>query len=82
MIKIIAGRFNGLITSNYWLENETNVTIGDYAIVENKNGYDLVEVTGILETDEKHISLIIGKKINKKVVAVVSKELLGIDSNV
>lgn len=82
MIKIILGRLNGCITSNYWLENETNATVGDYAIVENKNGYDLVEVTGILETDEKHINLIIGNKINKKAVSIISKKTLGIDSNV
>lgn len=82
MIKIIAGRLNGLITSNYWLENGTNATVGDYAIVENKKGYDLVEVTGVLETDEKHISLIIGNKINKKAVGVVSISTTEIDSNV
>lgn len=76
MIKIIAGKLNGLITSNYWLENGTNATVGDYVIVENRKGYDLAEVTGILETDEKHISLIIGNKINKKAVAIVTKELL------
>ena len=82
MIKVIAGRFNGVITSNYWLENEVDAEVGDYVIVENRNGYDLVEVTGILETDEKHISLIHGNKINKKALGIVSKEDLGIVSNV
>lgn len=82
MIKIIAGRFNGLNTSNYWLENGTTATVGDYAIVENKSGYDLVEVTGVLETDEEHINLIIGNKINKKVLGIVSINTTEIDSNV
>lgn len=75
MVKILTGKLNGMISSNFWLENETNATVGDYAIVENKNGYDLVEVTGVLETDEKHINLIIGNKINKKAIAIVSKEI-------
>lgn len=75
MIKVIAGKLNGLNVSNYWLINEKKVTIGDYVIVENKKGYDLVEVTGILETDEEHINQIIGNQINKKVIYVIPKKV-------
>lgn len=75
MIKAIAGKLNGLNVSNYWLINEKKVTIGDYVIVENKKGYDLVEVTGILETDEEHINQIIGNQINKKVIYVIPKKV-------
>lgn len=74
MIKVIAGKLNGLAVSNYWLANEMKVAIGDYVIVENRKGYDLVEVTGILETDEDHINQIIGNQINKKVLYVIPKK--------
>ena len=77
MIKVVAGRLNNLGKSNYWLENDKKVNVGDYAIVENMNGYDLVEVTGVLETDEEHINLIMCNKINKKVLYVIPKEALG-----
>lgn len=76
MIKLIAGRLNNMNKSNYWLVNGFEANIGDYAIVENMNGYDLVEIVGLVETDEEHINKLIGNKINKKVSCVVFKEEL------
>lgn len=76
MIKLIAGRLNGLITSNYWLDEGIYAKVGDYVIVENKRGYDIVEVTATLETDEEHIGLLTGNKINKKVLLRIPKESL------
>lgn len=78
MIKVIAGRLNGTNKANYWLYNE-KAKIGDYAVVENCNGFDLIEIVGLLETDEEHIDRIIGNRINKKVICVIEKK--GIEKN-
>lgn len=82
MIKIIAGRLNNMNKSNYWLINDEMVAhIGDYAIVENMNGYDLVEIVGFVETDEEHINELIGNKINKKTLDIIPKSVLVDDDN-
>lgn len=54
-MKLIAGKINNCGTTYYWDISEFKVMpkIGDYAIVENMNDYDLVKIVGIVETIEK-----------------------------
>lgn len=49
---LFAGQINATGRILYW-KSESNMTIGDFAIVENMNGYDLIKVIGkILTTKE------------------------------
>ena len=59
MKKLIIGNFNGSNEIFYWDIagiTEESVDIGDYAAVENKNGYDLVKIIGkaVVEDDFKY----------------------------
>ena len=74
-VTLVAGVINATGKMLYW-KCDFEINIGDYAIVENMNGYDLVEIVGLVETDEEHINKLIGNKINKKVSCVVFKEEL------
>jgi len=47
-MKLIYGRLNNG-TCEYW-EMNRYINVGEYAIVENLDGYDLVQVVGIVET--------------------------------
>lgn len=54
-MKLILGKLNnGAIF--YWdiSHMQLKPSVGDYAIVENKNDYDLVKIIGIVETSEKY----------------------------
>ena len=56
---LIAGVINSTNTVYFWLsKNIENIKIGDYAIVENLNSYDLVKVAGIVYTDEDNVKTI------------------------
>lgn len=73
-IKLIAGKLNNTNTTYYWLvDKDLDFEIGDYAIVENMNDYDLVKIIGIVKTDEKYLRLLTNKNINKKVVVIVDR---------
>lgn len=68
-MKLIIGKLNNDKIGRYWkMEQNLYFNVGDYAIVENLNGYDLVKVIGLVETDEENVKKIIGLDINKKVI--------------
>lgn len=72
-MKLIAGKLNNCSTLFYWqiIENE-EFEIGDYAIVENMNDYDLVKIVGILETSDKYSKFINDRKF-KNVVSIIKR---------
>ena len=72
-MKLIAGKLNNCSTLFYWqiIENE-KFEIGDYAIVENMNDYDLVKIVGILETSDKYAKFINDRKL-KNVVSIIKR---------
>ena len=54
-MKLIIGKFNVSNKIAYWSIGEKytpDVAINDYAIVENKDDFDLVKIIGIVETNE------------------------------
>ena len=81
MKKVIMGIFNtdrqvyetsllNPFVSYYFWKVDEPVEIGDYAIVENRSGFDLVRVIGTAEIDDSKISA------HKKVIAVIRKNVL------
>ena len=54
-IYLIAGVINATGQMLYW-KDEKFMRIGNYAIVENANGYDLVKIVGIVLTTKKEAS--------------------------
>lgn len=81
MQKVIMGVFNqdrqGYIKSpfepivnHYFWKVDEPVEIGDYAIVENRSGFDLVRVIGTAEIDDSKISA------HKRVIAIIRKNVL------
>ena len=48
---IVAGEINASGQMLYW-KSKDGLNVGDYAIVENKNGYDLIKVVGVVITRE------------------------------
>lgn len=78
-IKAIAGMLNGDCTVRFWrVPDGMAVDIGDHAVVENRDGHDLVKVVGLVKTTEKCEKILTGNRrgIKKSVVAVILKELL------
>ena len=80
-MKLIAGKLNAENIVRYWmLEDEKDIYnvfgIGDYAIVENKNDYDLVKIISIVETEEKYVKFLIGASTIKKVVRLISRAVI------
>lgn len=49
---LIAGIINATGTLLYW-RSDREISVGDYAIVENKQGYDLIKSVGIIYTTEE-----------------------------
>lgn len=77
-IKAIAGMLNGECTARFWkIPDGMAVDIGDHAVVENRDGYDLVKVVGLVKTTEECEKILTGNRrgIKKSVVAVILNEL-------
>lgn len=76
-IILIAGIINATGTTLYW-KSDDEISIGDYAIVENKQGYDLVKVTGILYTTKENVIKFSNTKYEnmKRVIQGIKKELI------
>lgn len=51
---LVAGTINATGKTLYWKDELELLNIGDYAIVENMHGYDLIKVIGIIETTEQN----------------------------
>ena len=84
-VYLIAGTINLTKETLYWIVEGilTKDIIGDYAIVENRDAYDLVKIVGIVETTEgnakkfsKH-----GYKDMKKVIKFLPKDQVEINKN-
>ena len=78
---LIAGVINSMPNMVYfWLgdKNKDSFKIGDYAIVENLNSYDLVKIAGIVWTNEENLKSITKKDLAKmkKVIKYIPKEEL------
>lgn len=71
-MKVIAGRINSGNITRYWLANDIDCKVGDYAIVEINTDYDLIKVVGIIETTEELCRYIANVNITKKVMKIVS----------
>lgn len=77
-IKAIIGMLNGDCTARFWkIPDGMAVDIGDHAVVENRDGYDLVEVVGLVRTTQKYEKNLVGnrKGIKSSVLAVILREL-------
>ena len=74
-MKCILGKFNNnQYFVNYWkIEEVRNEDIGNYAVVENIDGYDLVKIIGIVEIDESQVKYVTGNHDLKKVKIIISK---------
>jgi len=76
-IYLIAGVINATGKMFYW-KDENFITIGNYAIVENMNGYDLVKVVGRVTTTKEEAIKFSNTKYNnmEKTITEVTKEKL------
>lgn len=54
-IYLIAGIINATGQVLYWKDTKY-IDVGDYALVENMNGYDLIKVIGRIRTTKKEAS--------------------------
>ncbi len=74
---LIAGVINATGKLLYW-RSDGIINIGDYAIVENMNGYDLIKVIGIIETTKENASRFSNTKYSnmKKVIQGMQKKLI------
>lgn len=52
---LIAGTINATGKTLYWKSNR-EINVGNYAIVRNMNGYDLIKVVGIVTTTKSNAS--------------------------
>ena len=53
--------------------------VGDYAIVENKNDYDLVKIIGIVETSEKYYKQLTHDCELKQSVCLLKRNMIRYD---
>lgn len=80
-VVLIAGIINATGRNLFWKnENGLDINVGDYATVENMNGYDLIKVIGKIETTEENAKKFSNTKYcnMKKVTRVLVKELIEI----
>lgn len=80
-VNLIAGIINATGKTLFWKnEKGLDINIGDYAVVENMKGYDLIKVIGKVETTEANASKFSNTKYSdmKKVTRVLVKELIEI----
>ena len=76
-MKLILGKLNnGAIF--YWDISHTQLkpVVGDYAIVGNKNDYDLVKIIGIVETSEKYCKRLTHSCELKKAVCLLKRNMI------
>ena len=52
-VTLIAGVINATGMMFYWKAEKYTYDTGNYALVENMNGYDLVKVVGVIETTKE-----------------------------
>lgn len=73
--KLIIGKLNNCNLTYFWEKDENNeiFEIGDYAIVENVNDYDLVKIVGITFTKDEYMKFITNRNQNKKVIKIIKR---------
>ncbi len=72
--RLIVGKINNCNTNYHWIvDDNEEFEIGDYAIVENMNDYDLVKIIGVIDTNNKYQKYITNCNINKKVVMIIDR---------
>jgi hypothetical protein len=71
---LIIGKHNSTGQIFYWNDNGKKFDVGDYAIVENKDDYDLVKIVGEVFTNEKYARLCSGTIVTKKVVKIIPRK--------
>lgn len=74
IVTLIAGVINATGKMLFW-KDDCEMQVGDYAVVENMNGYDLVKVVGTILTTEKEASRFSNTRYEnmKKTVYPISK---------
>ena len=74
-MKLIIGKLNEDNNIRYWNASgfTPDVAVGDYAIVENINDYDLVKIIGIVETEEKYTKFLVPRGVSKNVVKYLER---------
>lgn len=88
-MKLIIGKLNNNNGLYYWKIEEDiinkfnldesknfNNLVGNYAIVENMNDFDLVKIVGVVESIPEYEKVLNNKTINKKVVNIIGNEML------
>ena len=79
-VDLIAGRLNNRNGETlYWkLEKMMSCKLGDFAVVENANGYDLVEICGFITTTKSKASYFSRTKYEnmKSLIMIIEKEQL------
>ena len=76
-VYLVAGVLNGTTQVLYWKCDISLIyNLGDYAIVENKQGYDLIKIVGAVETEKNKVKLFSHTKYEdmKSIVSIVDKE--------
>lgn len=77
-MKLIMGKLNNGNVINYWNTSDfvSDISVGDYAIVENMNDYDLVKIVGIVETEEKYTKFLVPNGVSKRVIKYLPRDLV------
>ena len=78
-INIVMGKHNDYGGLYSWkMKEEQQANVGDYAIVENKDGFSLIEIMAVAVTDKKYEKQIAHHRggIYKNVVYVIPKHFL------
>ena len=78
-VVLLAGKINSTTIVNFWkVEAIPLIDVGNYAIVENKQGYDLVEIVGFLDVNKNNARLFSNTNYEnmKKVIKFIRKEEL------
>lgn len=78
-MRFVIGKLNEMYDPTYsWrVPDGMSVNVGDFALVENRESYDLVEVCAVGETEERYGRDITGHKgIHKYVLATITAESL------
>ena len=79
-VVLIAGKLNRSDSPVLYWKNEKNIAlrVGDYAIVENRQSFDLVEIVGIVRTYKNKVGHFTKNSYEtvKNVIKIIEKEEL------
>lgn len=76
-MKIIQGKHNNGQVYTWKVKGEKTGEPGDYAIVESKNSYALVEIVATGETTDKYVnSLVNGMSVSKEAILIIPRDAM------